>query len=80
MTNTRQQSTELNCVCHNQSKQQRRGTELRQSLGNIAATGSRWHSRSRQRQALAALDSHLLDDIGVTRSAATREARKPFWS
>jgi len=33
----------------------------------------------RQRRTLAQLDSRLLDDIGVSREEAVREARKPFW-
>jgi uncharacterized protein YjiS (DUF1127 family) len=40
---------------------------------------ARWIERSRQRQALAALDDHQLRDIGITRSAALGEAEKPFW-
>lgn len=38
-------------------------------------------SRHRQRRALAdvAADDHLLQDIGVSREAARREAAKPFW-
>ena len=35
--------------------------------------------RSRQRQALAELDDHLLTDIGKTRQEAMAEATKPFW-
>ena len=38
-----------------------------------------WFERSRQRRALAELDDRLLDDIGVTRSEARREAAKPLW-
>ncbi len=38
-----------------------------------------WIERSRQRRALADLDDHLLDDIGITRSEAAREIAKPFW-
>lgn len=33
----------------------------------------------RQRRALARLDDHALDDIGVTRDVAEKEARRPFW-
>jgi uncharacterized protein YjiS (DUF1127 family) len=40
---------------------------------------SSWIERSRQRQALAALNDHELRDIGITRSEAVREAEKPFW-
>lgn len=35
--------------------------------------------RSRQRRALGRLDDHLLRDIGISRAAAAREARQPFW-
>jgi len=40
---------------------------------------SSWVERSRQRQALAALDDHSLRDIGITRVDAARECEKPFW-
>lgn len=39
----------------------------------------RWIERARQRQVLATLDDHMLRDIGVTRTDAERECRKPFW-
>jgi len=39
----------------------------------------RWHNRHHQRQALLRLDDHLLADIGLTRTEAEAEARKPFW-
>lgn len=35
--------------------------------------------RARSRRHLAALDARLLQDIGVSRTAALNEARKPFW-
>ena len=35
--------------------------------------------RRRQRHTLAALDDHLLRDIGLTRSAIRMEVSKPFW-
>lgn len=38
-----------------------------------------WADRARQRRILAAMDDHLLSDIGITRLEAEREARKPFW-
>lgn len=38
-----------------------------------------WNERSRQRQALAELDDHLLEDIGISRTAANAEASKAFW-
>ena len=39
-----------------------------------------WNERSRQRQALAELDDHLLKDIGISRPAAAVEASRLFWS
>lgn len=40
---------------------------------------ARWIERACQRQALAALDDHMLRDIGITRVEAARECEKPFW-
>jgi len=41
----------------------------------------RWVQRRAERRALAelALLPHLLDDVGLTRAQALREAGKPFW-
>ena len=39
----------------------------------------RMHDRWWQRQALLDLEDRLLDDIGITREQAEREARRPFW-
>jgi len=40
-----------------------------------------WISRHRQRRALAdvAADDHLLQDLGISRGDALREAGKSFW-
>ena len=38
-----------------------------------------WIERTRQRQALAGLDDHMLRDIGITRVEVARECEKPFW-
>lgn len=38
-----------------------------------------WQERAAQRHALAAMDTHLLKDLGITRAEALFEARKPFW-
>jgi len=35
--------------------------------------------RARERNALSDLDDRLLHDVGVSRDAAEREWRKPFW-
>ena len=42
---------------------------------------ARWAQRRGQRRALAELARlpHLLDDVGLTRAQALREAAKPFW-
>jgi uncharacterized protein YjiS (DUF1127 family) len=39
----------------------------------------RWIERRRQRRAVLELSDHVLKDIGVSRSEAEREGRKPFW-
>jgi uncharacterized protein YjiS (DUF1127 family) len=40
-----------------------------------------WAARRSQRKTLDELagDQHLLDDVGLTRAQASREAAKPFW-
>jgi uncharacterized protein YjiS (DUF1127 family) len=38
-----------------------------------------WVARAQERNVLGDLDDRLLDDIGVSRAAAEREWRKPFW-
>ncbi len=40
----------------------------------------RWASLHRERRALAALDDRLLDDVGITRAQADREAGRPAWN
>ncbi len=34
---------------------------------------------ARERRALAGLSDHLLDDVGLTRAEAQREAARPVW-
>jgi uncharacterized protein YjiS (DUF1127 family) len=51
-------------------------------LANAFRTLRMWMARSRQRKALgelAELNDYLLEDIGLTREEALREAAKPFW-
>jgi uncharacterized protein YjiS (DUF1127 family) len=48
-------------------------------LAHWLASLARMHDRYLQRQELAELSDHLLDDIGVSREEALREAGKPFW-
>ena len=44
-----------------------------------AARVLRWHELARQRRALLALNEHMLEDIGISRAEAEREASRPFW-
>jgi uncharacterized protein YjiS (DUF1127 family) len=39
----------------------------------------RVYDRQQQRRVLMELDERMLADIGITRSQAQAEARKPFW-
>ena len=48
-------------------------------LRNVGITGSLWRSVRRERRALMELDDRFLSDIGITRSQAVEEAKKPFW-
>lgn len=38
-----------------------------------------WQHRAAERQQLAALSDYDLKDVGLTRTDAVMEARKPFW-
>ncbi len=38
-----------------------------------------WQRRANQRHALAGLDDRMLCDLGLSRSQAAMESRKPFW-
>lgn len=44
-------------------------------FGELSAVSHRMRERRRLRQ----MDDHLLEDIGLTREVADREASKPFW-
>ena len=48
-------------------------------IRGIGATVSLWRSRQQERRDLMKLDDHFLRDIGITRSQAVEEAKKPFW-
>lgn len=37
------------------------------------------HGLRRQRKLLAELDTHMLNDIGVTEAQAQKESRRPLW-
>lgn len=53
---------------------------LRAALSRALLTLLRWQEVARQRRALAAMDDHMLKDIGITRADACREAARPFWN
>lgn len=55
------------------------GAKLWAALTRPFATMAAWHQRARMRRALAELDQHLLDDIGLEAWQARAEAAKPFW-
>ncbi|MCC7046440.1 MAG: DUF1127 domain-containing protein [Alphaproteobacteria bacterium] len=38
-----------------------------------------WQQRARERRALAAMDEHMLHDLGLTRVDIMIELDKPFW-
>ena len=61
-----------------------RGAGEKSAVGRISRCGRTidgWIARSRQRRALRAIAEidYLLNDIGVSRDEALREAGKPFW-
>ncbi len=50
------------------------------SLGkNILLIIKRWHQKSVTRRHLRDLPDYLLDDIGIDKQLAKKEADKPFW-
>ena len=59
------------------------GQLARPDFVRLPAKFWRWvvicHRRYHQRLHLATLDDQALKDIGVSRVAAVRESRKPFW-
>jgi uncharacterized protein YjiS (DUF1127 family) len=49
------------------------------SLAYWVELAIRCRERRRQRKALLELDDRMLADIGITKSQAVEEAKKPFW-
>lgn len=45
----------------------------------LVKTVGLWAQRSRQRKQLSQLESHLLEDLGLTREMVKKEVSKPFW-
>jgi uncharacterized protein YjiS (DUF1127 family) len=52
---------------------------LSRMLVGIALRLASWEVRRRTRAALARLDGHLLQDIGLGTDRAATECTKPFW-
>jgi uncharacterized protein YjiS (DUF1127 family) len=48
-------------------------------LTEATAAATRWLERARSRQPLSSLTARELDDIGLSREEAQREASRPFW-
>jgi uncharacterized protein YjiS (DUF1127 family) len=57
----------------------RETVQSRRLLADLTALFRKWRSRARGRRDLAALSDRSLRDIGLSRSDALREIRKPFW-
>lgn len=51
--------------------------------GHAAFNPLRWIANAvttyRQRQMLASLDAHMLEDIGIDPATARSEVKRPFW-
>jgi len=52
---------------------------LRRAPVQLVDTLLTWQMRANERHHLAALDDHVLRDMGLGRADALREAEKPFW-
>lgn len=46
---------------------------------NLFSTLLIWRARHKSRQQLAALEPHILKDIGISAEEARLESLKPFW-
>ncbi len=46
---------------------------------NLFAKIFNWLLVARQRQELAQLDTHALEDIGLTQADVTQELKRPLW-
>jgi uncharacterized protein YjiS (DUF1127 family) len=67
------------CTCDRQALQTVAPAMLVRAASQAAHMLTTWLQRRRQRQALVKLDRRLLEDVGVSRGEALREAAKPFW-
>jgi uncharacterized protein YjiS (DUF1127 family) len=53
--------------------------DIRPLLARVAERLGEWQDRRAGRRRLMTLDDRALKDIGLSRSAAEEEYRKPFW-
>ena len=72
-------STGQTCTCRRHVDLSSPKDALIWSVRRVTLSVHSWMERSQQRQALSELDDHQLKDIGLSRTAAMTEARKPFW-
>lgn len=56
-----------------------RHTTVSGAFANLCTSIGLWRERARQRRRLAEMSVEMLNDIGVSASAARAEAGKPFW-
>ena len=52
---------------------------LSRASSRVAGTLLLWQSRAVHRAHLAEMESHRLEDLGISHAEAQREAVKPFW-
>ena len=52
---------------------------LSRASSRVAGTLLLWQSRAVQRARLGEMESHRLEDMGISHVEAQREAAKPFW-
>lgn len=75
----------MECLLQNQQAGSRQKIDQRQQVEQHPcrvtwrARFNRWRQLSRERDALRHLSDDMLKDIGISRDAVQREARRPFW-
>ncbi len=53
--------------------------QLARAPSTVFGTLLTWQMRANQRTRLVEMESHRLEDMGITPGEAQREAAKPFW-
>ncbi len=54
-------------------------SQLSRAPSRVAGVMLLWHTRAVERSHLAKLEDYHLQDMGISRAEADREAAKPFW-